>query len=187
MPDKRARRWWWAAAVVVFLVAAVAVVPFGEQTYSHIGRDRVLPEFALPSVQDPAQTLRSRDLAGRVVLLNVWASWCLACRDEHALLLDVSRTGRATVYGLNYRDQREDALRWLRFYGDPFVLSAHDLAGAVGGELGVKGIPQTFVIDQRGAIRYRHVGPLDEGVWAEKIAPLLKELAPYTVGPQERV
>lgn len=166
---------WKIYLVVVALLVALGAVRFIDRPDSFSLLERPFPEFVLPALQDPAQTVGKEDFAGRVVLVNVWASWCLACREEHPLLVEVSRSSRAVVYGLNYRDRREDALRWLRFYGDPYVASAHDMAGEVGRLLGVNGVPQTFVVDRSGAIRYRHVGPLNEGVWTERIAPLLKK------------
>ncbi len=140
------------------------------------------PAFALPSLRDPARVVGTEDMRGRVALLNVWASWCAACRQEHPFLMRLAREGRVSIYGLNYKDRREDALRWLDGLGDPYVWSAHDLEGRVGIDWGVYGVPETFVLDARGIIRYKHVGPLDEKVWRERIAPVLAELSAEAKG-----
>jgi cytochrome c biogenesis protein CcmG/thiol:disulfide interchange protein DsbE len=134
-----------------------------------------LPRFELPELRAPDLVLHTADLTGRPALLNVWASWCVECRHEHPLLLELSRTGVFPVYGLNYKDEREDALRWLERYGDPYTASLHDLHGRAGLDLGVYGVPETFVIDAGGVIRYKHVGAIDERVLRERILPLLDE------------
>lgn len=134
------------------------------------------PAFSLPSLRDPSRLVGTDDLRGQVALVNVWASWCTACRQEHPLLMRVAREEGVRIYGLNYKDRREDALRWLDDLGDPYVWSAHDLKGRVGIDWGVYGVPETFVIDRQGVIRYKHIGPIDEAAWRERIAPLLAEL-----------
>ena len=135
-----------------------------------------LPAFALPSVAEPKRTIRSDDLRGRVYMLNVWASWCAACRDEHPLLVQLAQSRSVPIIGLNYKDQRADAMKWLAALGDPYELSLSDLDGRAGIELGVYGVPETFVIDKAGVIRYKHIGPLTPEVWQTKLAPLLQEL-----------
>jgi cytochrome c biogenesis protein CcmG/thiol:disulfide interchange protein DsbE len=134
------------------------------------------PEFSLPEVRDPARTVSRQDLLGKVSLVNVWASWCVSCRVEHPLLMDVARSGKVQVYGLNYKDQRQDALRWLQSYGDPYLASAYDVDGRVGIDWGVYGTPETFVVDRKGTIRYKLVGPIDEDVWQNQILPLVTKL-----------
>ena len=111
---------------------------------------RPLPAFALPGVQ--RGELRSDALGDSPSLLNVWASWCVACRAEHPLLLRLARSGEAPIYGLNYKDEREDAVQWLNRFGDPYRRSGHDRDGKVGLDLGVYGVPETFVIDREGRI-----------------------------------
>ena len=135
---------------------------------------RALPSFALPGLRGEA--LRSEMLAEEPSLLNVWASWCAACREEHPLLLRLAAGGEVPIYGLNYKDERTDALEWLRRLGDPYRTSGHDLEGKVGLDLGVYGVPETFVIDGRGRIAHKHVGPLTERDWEETIRPLLRRL-----------
>lgn len=138
--------------------------------------DKPIPNFALPEVRAPEKMLSSADLRGKVSLFNVWASWCVSCREEHPLLVALSRNNSVTIYGLNYKDQREDAIRWLNDLGDPYVASAHDLKGKVGIDFGVYGVPETFVIDRNGIIRYKHIGPIDQKALEQKIMPLVREL-----------
>ena len=135
---------------------------------------RALPEFSLPGV--PRGELRSAHLGETPSLLNVWASWCAACRAEHPLLLRLAAAGDVPIYGLNYKDERADAMRWLDRFGDPYRLSGHDLDGKVGLDLGVYGVPETFVIDREGRIAHKHVGPIAVEDWEETIRPLLLRL-----------
>jgi cytochrome c biogenesis protein CcmG/thiol:disulfide interchange protein DsbE len=134
------------------------------------------PAFALPQLSDPQRTFRSEEMRGRVWLLNVWASWCVACREEHPVLLDFARSRVVPIYGLNYKDERRDALAWLEAFGDPYTLSLADADGRVGIDYGVYGVPETFVIDRNGIIRYKQIGPVTEEVLQKKIIPLVKEL-----------
>jgi cytochrome c biogenesis protein CcmG/thiol:disulfide interchange protein DsbE len=136
-----------------------------------------VPRFSAQLLEDPAATVSPADLQGRVWVLNVWASWCEGCRIEHADLLDLSRAMQAPVIGLNYKDQRDDALRWLAQRGNPYRQVAFDHDGRIGIDFGVYGVPETFVIDQRGIIRMKHVGPLSAPGAREKIARKVKELA----------
>ena len=138
--------------------------------------DRPLPAFELPLVQAPERKLGSPDLRGKVTLLNVWASWCVACRDEHAVLLELARERGITIYGLDYKDTRADAMRWLATMGDPYVASAFDADGRVGIDLGVYGVPETFVVDHDGIVRYKQIGPLTGDMMRATLLPLLDEL-----------
>ncbi len=135
-----------------------------------------LPAFALADLHKPNQTITSESLRGKVYLLNVWASWCVACREEHPLLVELARTKAVPIIGLNYKDKRNDALRWLEGLGNPYDRSLSDIDGRVGIDLGVYGVPETFVIDKAGVIRYKHIGPISPDAWRDKIAPLLREL-----------
>lgn len=139
--------------------------------------DKPLPSFALPNLEKPEQSVRKSDLLGRVYLLNVWASWCAACRDEHPLLVALSREKRVPIIGLNYKDERQDALRWLQQLGNPYELSIADRDGRVGIDLGVYGVPETFLIDRTGIIRKKHIGPITEKSWKEKLLPMIEELS----------
>lgn len=134
------------------------------------------PHFELPQLHEPGKTFSEKDLLGKVWLLNVWASWCVACREEHPVVTELARRGVVEIYGLNYKDQRADGLAWLRQFGDPYRLSAFDSAGRVGIDYGVYGVPETYVIDKRGVIRYKRIGPLTPDIVKQKILPLLDEL-----------
>ena len=138
--------------------------------------DKSAPAFVLPQLSDPQQVFKSEEMRGRVWLLNVWASWCVACRDEHPVLLDLARSRVVPIYGLNYKDERQDALAWLDGFGDPYTLSLSDADGRVGINYGVYGVPETFVIDRNGIIRYKQVGPVTAEALQKKIIPLVKEL-----------
>ena len=134
------------------------------------------PAFRLPQLKAPDKTISAEDMRGKVWLLNVWASWCIACRDEHPLLIEYAKSGAVPIYGFNYKDKREDALAWLEEFGDPYVLSAADLDGRVAIDYGVYGAPETYVIDKAGTIRLKHVGPVTLDVWSEKIIPMVQAL-----------
>ena len=134
------------------------------------------PEFHLPQLKAADKTISTADMRGKVWLLNVWASWCVACRDEHPWLIEYAKTGVVPIYGLNYKDRREDALAWLGELGDPYTARAVDLDGRVGIDYGVYGAPETYVIDQAGMIRLKHVGPITPDVWSKKILPVVQEL-----------
>jgi len=136
-----------------------------------------LPAFSLTTVADPARKVSRDELRGRVYLLSVWASWCVACREEHPLLNELTSRKAVTIIGLNYKDKREDALRWLGALGNPYELSLSDQDGRLGIDLGVYGVPETFVIDKQGVIRYKQIGPMTPEVWEQKLAPLIKELS----------
>ncbi|HSW07018.1 DsbE family thiol:disulfide interchange protein [Aquabacterium sp.] len=134
------------------------------------------PAFTAAALAQPERMLRKEDLHGKVWLLNVWASWCGACRDEHPLLVDFSRRGIVPVYGLNYKDQRADGLGWLQKFGNPYTDSLFDPDGRIGIDYGVYGVPETFVIDRAGVIRYKHIGPITPQVLKDKIEPLVRQL-----------
>ena len=134
------------------------------------------PAFALPRLDDAAKTLRRDDLLGKAWVLNVWASWCGPCRDEHPQVLALARGNYAPIVGLNYKDAQADARGWLQQLGDPYTVSLSDSDGRTGIDWGVYGVPETFVIDKQGVIRFKHVGPLTAAVVQTRIVPLLKEL-----------
>mgnify|MGYP001813687560 FL=1 len=133
------------------------------------------PEFTLPELKDASRQLSHSDFLGKVSLLNVWATWCVSCRAEHPLLMQLARQG-VTIYGLDYKDSRDDAKRWLQRFGDPYVANAFDADGRVGIDWGVYGTPETFVIDQHGIIRHKHIGPLTEEAIQSEILPLIQKL-----------
>jgi cytochrome c biogenesis protein CcmG, thiol:disulfide interchange protein DsbE len=132
------------------------------------------PAFDLPLLHAPDKRFSQKDMLGKVWVLNVWASWCPPCLAEHPIVTELSKT--VAVVGLNYKDAREDALPWLKRNGDPYQLSVYDAAGRIAIDYGVYGVPETYVIDQRGVIRYKHIGPLTPQVREKKLEPLVKEL-----------
>ena len=134
------------------------------------------PAFELPKLADPAARFSPAEMKGKVWLLNVWASWCVACRDEHPVLVEFAKTRQTPLVGLNYKDPRDDALKWLARYGDPYLLSAADTAGRIGIDYGVYGVPETYVIDKAGVIRFKQIGPVTPAILAGKIVPLIREL-----------
>jgi cytochrome c biogenesis protein CcmG/thiol:disulfide interchange protein DsbE len=134
------------------------------------------PQFALTRLDDVNTTVKRDDMLGKVWMLNVWASWCVACREEHPLLVEFAKTKALPIIGLNYKDQRPDGMGWLQQFGNPYDLSIFDQNGRVGIDFGVYGVPETFIIDKKGMIRMKHIGPLTPDVIAKRIQPLLKEL-----------
>lgn len=137
---------------------------------------KAVPEFNLPPVKGRTLGLASGDLKGEVSLVNVFASWCTACREEHPLLMRMSRDKVVAIHGLNYKDRPQDAERWLAELGDPYTRTGADVNGRVGIDWGVYGVPETFVVDRDGRIAYKHIGVLTPKALEETILPLLKKL-----------
>ena len=135
-----------------------------------------VPAFSLPVLAEPGRALSPQDLRGQVWILNVWASWCVACRQEHPVLVDFAKSSKVPLYGLNYKDKRDDALRWLKQFGDPYKQSLSDTEGLVGIDLGVYGVPETFIVDKEGVIRHKHIGPVTPEALQKTILPLLGKL-----------
>ncbi len=138
------------------------------------------PQFSLGTLATPASALTRDDLLGRPVLLNVWASWCAACREEHPLLLELGRRGSVNLIGLNYHDELDAGRQWLRERGDPYRFTLFDPQGKLGLDLGVYGVPETFVFDAGGVVRYKHVGPLTQEVLTRQLLPLMATLGRAT-------
>jgi cytochrome c biogenesis protein CcmG/thiol:disulfide interchange protein DsbE len=138
--------------------------------------DKPAPAFRLSQVADPGKTLGKEDLLGKVYLINVWASWCVSCREEHPLLVQLSRTGEVPIIGLDYKDTRPLALQTLAQLGDPYQTSLFDPDGRVGIDYGVYGVPETYVIDKTGTIRYKQIGPITPEALHSKILPLVRKL-----------
>lgn len=134
------------------------------------------PAFTLPTLEDPQARVSREDLLGRPFLLNVWASWCYACRLEHDVITRLAESGRVPVYGLNYKDRRQDAQRWLDQFGNPYAFSLYDIEGRVAMDYGVYGAPETYIVDAEGSIRYKHIGPLTEDIVRQRILPLIAQL-----------
>ena len=137
---------------------------------------KAMPDFSLTELTNEQQTVTKSDLKGNVVLLNVWGTWCVYCKYEHPYLVDISKSGRVALYGLNYKDDRVAANQWLKDYEDPYVFSIFDPSGRLGVDLGVTAAPETFVIDSNGMIRMKHVGPIDASIWKDKFLPMITTL-----------
>ena len=135
------------------------------------------PAFELPLLQQPDKSFSQKDMLGTVWVMNVWASWCPPCLVEHPVVSEFARSGIAPVVGLNYKDAREDALPWLKRNGDPFKVTVFDAAGRIAIDYGVYGVPETYVIDRKGIIRYKRVGPLTPEIVQKKVRPLIEELS----------
>lgn len=134
------------------------------------------PAFTLAKLHQPELTFDPAQMKGKVWLLNVWASWCVSCKVEHPILNEMNRAGVVPIVGLNYKDARNDATRWLQQNGDPYLFSVSDLDGRVGIDYGVYGAPETFVIDKQGVIRYKQIGPITPEALDKTILPLIKQL-----------
>ncbi|HUP96320.1 MAG TPA: DsbE family thiol:disulfide interchange protein [Usitatibacter sp.] len=135
------------------------------------------PAFKLEQLHQPRVVFTPEEMKGKVWMLNVWASWCVSCRVEHPLLVEMSRRGTVPIVGLNYKDKREDGVAWLQRFGNPYVLSAHDFDGAVGIDYGVYGVPETFLIDKDGVIRHKQIGPITPEALERTILPLIRKLS----------
>ncbi|MCK5091726.1 MAG: DsbE family thiol:disulfide interchange protein [Gammaproteobacteria bacterium] len=138
--------------------------------------EKPAPEFTLPTLLDPSKQTSSGDFKSKAYLLSVWASWCVSCRLEHPVLMDLAKNTDIPIVGLNYKDQREDAVRWLNKYGNPYTVSGYDIKGRVGIDWGVYKVPETFVVGPKGIIYYKHLGPLSNEILERDILPLIKKL-----------
>jgi len=159
--------------IVVFLWAGLSRDP-REVPSPFIGKPA--PAFDLAQLHAPGKKLGTADMKGQVWLLNVWASWCVSCRVEHPLLVELAKANVVPVIGLNYKDKNEAGLAWLAQNGDPYRLSVVDADGRVGIDWGVYGVPETFVVDKAGMIRYKQIGPLTAEALQQKILPLVRSL-----------
>ena len=135
-----------------------------------------VPQFSLPPVKGRALGLASANLKGEVSLVNVFASWCVACREEHPIFMDLRNRGVVPIHGLNYKDKPDDGARWLDELGDPYTRTGADLDGRVAIDWGVYGVPETFVIDRNGRIAYKQIGPITPRILDEKLLPLIEQL-----------
>ncbi|MCZ6723119.1 MAG: DsbE family thiol:disulfide interchange protein [Gammaproteobacteria bacterium] len=138
--------------------------------------DKPAPAFSLASLHAPQQQISNKDLLGEVWVLNVWASWCVACRAEHEFVTRLARMELVKVIGLNYKDRSVDAKGWLQQWGDPYSASLMDTDGRIGIDWGVYGVPETFIVDKNGLIKYKFIGPINQGTLDSEIVPLLREL-----------
>ncbi len=162
------------AVLVVFLAIGLTHDP-REVPSPLIGKPA--PAFTLPQLHDASKNFSVADMKGQVWLLNVWASWCVSCREEHPLLVEFAKTHAVPVIGLDYKDQVADANQWLEKLGNPYTQIAVDSDGRVGIDYGVYGVPETYVIDKQGIIRMKHTGPITPASLAQKILPLVKDLS----------
>ena len=161
------------AVLVVFLGVGLTLNP--REVPSPL-INKPAPAFQLPQLHEPDKTFAQKDMLGKVWMLNVWASWCVSCRAEHPNLVELARSGVVPIYGLNYKDQRADGIAWLEQFGNPYQLSAYDRDGRIGIDYGVYGVPESYIIDKAGVIRYKRIGEVTPEIVRDKILPLLKEL-----------
>jgi cytochrome c biogenesis protein CcmG/thiol:disulfide interchange protein DsbE len=169
-----------------FLLPLVAVVVFIPILILGLGSDpselpsqyigKAAPEFSLPTLKDPSKTFSTADLKGQVSLVNIWATWCGGCRTEHPFLMELSRTNTIPIYAIDWRDNRPDALNFMKQLGDPYVASGFDEDGRVGIDWGAYGAPETFLINAEGMVVYRFTGPLNRALWEQEFVPRIAEL-----------
>jgi cytochrome c biogenesis protein CcmG/thiol:disulfide interchange protein DsbE len=138
--------------------------------------DKPAPQFSVPTLYNASESLSNKDFLGHVTLLNVWATWCYACAEEHALLLDVAQKQHVIFYGLNYKDNPEKARNWLQEHGNPYKMIGVDLSGDTAIDWGVYGTPETFIIDKHGVIRYKQIGSITPDIWDDTLKPIIKRL-----------
>lgn len=175
----RSSRRGYAIAILAFLAIGVVLALGLDRNPRLIPSPLIgkpVPEFDLPPVKGRKLGLSSKDLRGEVSLVNVFASWCVACREEHPLFMEIARRDVVPIHGLNYKDAPDDAANWLDTLGDPYTRTGADRNGRVAIDWGVYGVPETFVVDRQGRIAYKHIGPIDRTALNEKILPLIERL-----------
>jgi cytochrome c biogenesis protein CcmG/thiol:disulfide interchange protein DsbE len=170
---------------LIYLTPLILAVGLGFILFTAIGKDPnhletarlndPVPAFELTVLADQTTAITHDALKGEVRLLNVWATWCPACRDEHPYLVELAESG-VNVVGLNYKDEAKAALNWLATLGNPYRFNIYDPRGSLGFDLGVYGAPETYIIDTHGVVRFRHVGVVNEKVWIEKLKPVYESL-----------
>jgi len=165
---------------LIFLAVLIAIFIKGLDPSRDLNKlpspliDKPAPQFDLPTLKDLDQRLTNADYKGKLALINVWATWCVGCRQEHNYLIELARKGTLPIYGLNWRDRREDALSWIDQLGDPYVASGYDEDGRVGIDWGVYGAPETFLVGKDGRVLYKHLGPLDSFIWERDFMPHIR-------------
>lgn len=165
--------------VVAFFYLMITRIGEGEynpQSLPSALLNKPVPTFSLPHLEQFERTVSQKDLLGEIALLNVWATWCPSCHAEHSYLNLLAADSGIVIYGVNYKDDADEALRWLQQKGNPYRFNIFDKQGRLGLDLGVTGAPETYLIDHRGFVRLRYQGPLNEQVWQEKFAPLYQQL-----------
>ena len=170
---------------LIYILPVVLIAALGIAFAVGLGRDpqklpsalidKPLPAFNLPPIEGEGTALSNSDLAGKVALLNVWASWCPPCRVEHPILMGIAAAG-VPIYGVNYKDKPDEAKRFLAQLGNPFVAIGADRTGKLAIDLGVYGYPETFIVDAKGVIRYRHAGPISKPDWEQTLLPIVMKL-----------
>ena len=171
------KRFLWPLAIFLLLVGFLAVgLKLNPREVPSPLVGKPAPAFELPVLQQADRKFTPADMRGKVWLLNVWASWCESCRDEHPLLVNLSKQGVLPILGLNYKDKGADAERWLAQFGNPYQLSAVDADGRIGIDYGVYGVPETYLIDAEGVIRYKQIGAITPAILEQKILPLAAAL-----------
>jgi cytochrome c biogenesis protein CcmG/thiol:disulfide interchange protein DsbE len=169
----------WIIPLILFVVLA-AFLAVGLTRDPHevpsplVGK--AAPAFKLEQLHEAKAGFSPGDMKGKVWMLNVWASWCVSCRVEHPLLVEMSRRNVVPIIGLNYKDRREDGVQWLAKFGNPYALSAYDVDGLVGIDYGVYGVPETFLIDKQGVIAYKQIGPITPEALEKTLLPLIRKL-----------
>jgi len=170
----------WLMLPVIAFTAVVVLLAIGltrdPRTIPSPLIGKPVPVFDLPPVKGRPHGLSNRDFGGDVVLLNVFASWCVSCREEHKVLLALNRQHALPIFGLNYKDKPDEAAAWLDQMGDPYARTGADVDGRVGIDWGVYGVPETFVVDREGRIAYKHIGPLTPAVVESTLLPMVETL-----------
>lgn len=138
--------------------------------------NKPMPSFQLPALLDEQRQLNEKDLIGKVALVNVWATWCISCRVEHPYLIRLTEEEKLPIYGINYKDDSQEAQKWLKTLGNPYRFNVVDADGRLGLDLGVYGAPETYVLDKKGIIRYKHVGVINESVWQSHLKAVVTQL-----------
>ncbi len=174
-PRRRLRLWPLAAFLALAVLLGIGLTLNPREIPSPL-INRPVPQFDLPPVKGRTLGLKTADLRGEVSIVNVFASWCVACREEHPLWMDLSAKKIVPIHGLNYKDQPNDAERWLNELGDPFIRIGADIDGRVGIDWGVYGVPETFVVDKQGVIRHKVIGAITPKIVEERLMPIVRQL-----------
>ena len=174
------KRVWPGFVPFVFIILFITLLFQGlwrEPIFSTSGLvDHALPDFHLPDLMDPEMFYNKSQITGKISIMNVWATWCSPCAQEHPFLVQLAKSNDIPIYGLNYHDERENAIKWLQEKGNPYHAVLFDPNGQTGIDFGIIGVPETFIIDEHGVIRYRFQGILTEAVWQEKLLPMIESL-----------
>jgi len=163
--------------IIAFLIAVLFTgLVLDPQPLFPVVSENSIPNFSLINLIEPEKKITNQDLIGKVWLVNVWASWCKSCRTEHPLLMKIAQKDNTAVFGLNYQDQPSDALQWIEQMGNPYQMIGADITGEVGEKFGITGTPETFILDDKGVIRFKQTGQLNPEILDNKILPLLERL-----------